>query len=300
MISGSMNPPSSMTTEQPATSKLMYPSLSEKHSTSEMQLTSGFMQPTSFEGQLFNTVLSKLAKKFVENSGESNTSGTSNISSSNSSSSNSSSSNTTRFFRDVGKKNEVTTNKITNTETKPKGPSYKELKEISKNNWRAQIETGFIGSTFGAPVAYILYYIGFVISLSFKLFILFIIFNICVIIHKAIQKILDVSHIFMGGIKNSVSGINNFLNQIGINFVVPGISIPAIRFRTGDLFKLNWYPFKNSLGGPLSKIDSAVRAIPRDATDVIINMIREMLFALIELIPKLFEGMIQSFEKIMK
>ena len=335
MISGSMTPLSSMSMEQiqqqaaskfsssrsglinPRTSKLMYPSLSEKQPSeitqpseftqpsgfvepSEfmkptgmtqpsgfMQPSSEFMQPNSFEGQLFNTVLEKIAEKIVEIPDEPDKS------------SNTSYSNTTRFFRDLGKKS-VNTIEPSNTESKIKGPSSKELKEISRINWRAYIESGWFAAMFGSTAAYIMYYINFAISLAFKLFILFIIFNICVIIYKAIQKILDVSHTVMGGVKNSISGINNLLNQIGINFVVPGISIPAIRFRTGDLFKLNWYPFKNSLGGPLNKIDSAVRAIPRDATDVIINMIREMLVGLIDLMPKLFDGMIQTFEKIMK
>lgn len=235
--------------------------------------------PTNQIGSVITGVIQEIGKQLEEMPKESSTSN--------------------RFFRDVGKKNTIST--ISNTiPSETKGPSYKDLKEIRNNNQRAEIETGMVGSTFGSTPAYIVYYSIFAISLAFRLFILFIIFNICVIIHKAIQKILDVSHTVMGGVKNSISGINNLLNQIGINFVVPGISIPAIRFRTGDLFKLNWYPFKNSLGGPLNKIDSAVRAIPRDATDVIINMIREMLSGLIDLIPKLLEGMIQVFEKIMK
>jgi hypothetical protein len=157
------------------------------------------------------------------------------------------------MFRDVGKKPE-NTQIIKNVQTENKTEnnienkvSYAELKQISKNNWRAQIETSFIASIFGSTVAYILYYIMFAISLAFRLFILFIIFNICVIIHKAIQMSLDVSHKVLGGIKKTFVGANNFLNKIGFDFVVPGISIPAIRFRTGDLFKFNWYPFKNSL-----------------------------------------------------
>jgi hypothetical protein len=248
--------------------------------------------------KLMDEVIYKLVDNFIEtplNQINSLTSSNSSNSSNNSNTSNN------RFFRDVGKKNKNTNqSNPTNKNESKSGLSYKELKEISKNNWRALIETGIIGSLFGSTVAYIIYYINFAISISFKLFILFIIFNICVIIYKAIQMSLDVSHKVMGGVKSSISGINNLLNQIGINFVVPGISIPAIRFRTGDLFKLNWYPFKNSLGGPLNKIDSAVRAIPRDATDVIIAMIREMLVGLIDNLPKMMEGMIKMFEKIMK
>jgi hypothetical protein len=111
---------------------------------------------------------------------------------------------------------------------------------------------------------------------------------------------LDVSHKVLGGIKKTFVGANNFLNKIGFDFVVPGISIPAIRFRTGDLFKFNWYPFKNSLIDPINKITSADNAFPKDATDVIIAMIRDMLVGLIDKLPKMLEGMIQIFEKIMK
>lgn len=221
-----------------------------------------------------------------------------------------------RFFRDIGKKNTISTstnpistnpistNAISNETSESKGPSSKDLKEISKINWRAHIETGLIGSIFGSTAAYIIYYIIFAISLAFKLFILFIIFNICVIIHKAIQVILDASHKVMGGVKNSLSDINGFLNKVGFDFTIPGVSFHYnplnIHWNSGDIARINWYPFTDSLGVPISKIQSAVNSIPRDATDVIINMIREMLVGLIDLMPKLFDGMIQTFEKIMK
>jgi hypothetical protein len=176
----------------------------------------------------------------------------------------------------------------------------KELKEISDNNWRAYIETGLIGTFLGATPAYIAYYVNLAISLAFKLFILFIIFNICVIIHNAIQKILDACHTVIGGVKNVFVDANDFLNQIGIKFEVPGINIPAIRFSTPPLFKLNWFPFTNSLIDPINKITAADEAVPRQAMDVIINMIRDMLAGLIDLIPTMLEGLIDVFEKIMK
>jgi len=182
-----------------------------------------------------------------------------------------------RFFRDVGKNRStnVHTNVPTNTNipTIKNEPSSKDLKEISRVNWRAQIETGIIGSIFGSTAAYIVYYIGFAISLVFKLFILFIIFNICVIIHKAIQALLDVSHKFMGGIKSSLSDINGFLNKVGLDFTIPGVKFELFgkRIDSGNIARINWFPFTNSLGNPINKVDSAKNAIPKI---IILNFIK--------------------------
>jgi len=229
------------------------------------------------------------------------------ITSKNTSTTNASTTNTSnRIFRDVGKKPENTqiikNVKIENdNENKV---SLNELKKISKNNWRAQIETGFIASIFGSTFAYILYYIMFAISLAFRLFILFIIFNICVIIYKGIQLALDVSHTVMGGVKKSLSDINGFLNKVGMDFTIPGVNLDinalGIHWHSGDIARINWFPFTNSLGKPISEVTRADNAFPRDALDVIIFMIRDMLVGLIDKLPKMLEGMIQIFEKIMK
>lgn len=234
-------------------------------------------------------------------------------------------SNSNRFFRDVGKKNPITANPITanpitttanpitttvtakpisNETSESKGPSYKELKEISKNNWRAYIETGLIGSLFGSTPAYVIHYVNLAVSLMFKLFILFIIFNICVVIHNAIQMGLDLFHTLMGGVKKSLSDVNNLLNQIGFDFVIPGVRLDinalGIHWNSGDIAHINWYPFTDSLGGPLGDVQSAINAIPRKALDVIIDMILDMFNGIIDLAPKILEGIINLFEKIMK
>jgi hypothetical protein len=249
--------------------------------TSSVSGIASVMQPTSSTGSTGSTgsiitdVIEKIGKK-IQEMPNSNTSD--------------SSTNTNRFFRDVGKNLPTNTNTNTNTNVpiKKDGPSSKELKEISNNNRRAEIETGIVGSIFGSTPAYIVYYILFAISLAFRLFILFIIFNICVVIHKAIQLSLDATHKVMGGVKTSLTDINGFLNKVGFKFTIPGMK------------KIKWFPFNNSLGNPINKVDSAKRAIPKDANDVIINMIRDTLKGIIELIPKIFEGLIQMFEKIMK
>jgi hypothetical protein len=102
-------------------------------------------------------------------------------------------------------------------------------------------------------------YIGTIIGFLFQLFILFIIFNICLIIYKTIQIGLDVSHTVVGGIANTMQK------------TVDGAKIGP--FRLGPI-KIPEIKFLGFLQGPTDDVKRADSKIPVKASDVIIDLIK--------------------------
>ena len=134
-----------------------------------------------------------------------------------------------------------------------------DLLQIKKNNRRAEIETGLVASICGVSFAYFLVYAGIIFGFLFKLFVLFIIFNICVIIYKTIQFGLDAS-------RKIVGGIGDTMQKAVDGAVIPGFEIMG--FTIPDIKLLGF------LQDPTDKVQNAKKKIPREAWEVILEIIK--------------------------
>jgi hypothetical protein len=135
-----------------------------------------------------------------------------------------------------------------------------DLIQIKKNNRRAEIETGFIALTFGVSFAYVLVYVSIIFGFLFKAFVLFIIFNICVIIYKTIQFGLDISLKIVGGIGDTMQKTVD--GAVIKGFKIMGIKVPEVRLLS-------------FLQGPTNKVKDAKNKIPKEAWNVILEIIKE-------------------------
>lgn len=139
------------------------------------------------------------------------------------------------------------------------GMGPQELLQIKKNNHRAEIETGIIGSIFGPTAAYIIFYIGATFNILYSAFMAFIIFTICLVIYKVIQLGLDISH-------KVVTGLGKTMQDAVNKAVIPGFKIMG--FRIPELKLLGF------LQGPANDVKKADSKIPQTAYEVILLIIK--------------------------
>lgn len=124
-------------------------------------------------------------------------------------------------------------------------------------NFRAQIETGFVAAIFGSTVAYTIYYLGVLFSTLYGLMMAFIVFNICLIIYQAIQKVLDACRAVVGGVAKTM--------QTAIDKAVIKLKLGKLKFPTIKLLGF--------LQGPANKVKAANDKIPEHAYQVILNIV---------------------------
>jgi hypothetical protein len=150
-------------------------------------------------------------------------------------------------------------NDTSTSDTKMEGGGAETQAQLVKRrdeNFRAQIETGIVAAIFGSGVAYTIYYLGVLFSTMYALMMAFIIFNICLIIYQAIQKILDASRAVVGGVARTM--------QTAIDKAVIKLKLGKIKFPTIKLLGF--------LQGPANKVKRANDKIPEHAYQVILNI----------------------------
>jgi hypothetical protein len=150
-------------------------------------------------------------------------------------------------------------NDTSTSDTKMEGGGAETQAQLVKRrdeNFRAQIETGIVAAIFGSGVAYTIYYLGVLFSTLYALMMAFIVFNICLIIYQAIQKILDASRAVVGGVARTM--------QTAIDKAVIKLKFGKIKFPTIKLLGF--------LQGPANSVKRVNDKIPEHAYQVILNI----------------------------
>jgi len=166
------------------------------------------------------------------------------------------------------------------------------VKKMNEAIKKTEFNNRLVVKLFGKEIVLTVEFIIWACGILWSLLIFTIIFSICYFLHQITQGVLDAYHTVVDGITKVMEDVNN----VAIKFEVPGFDIPGL-FSTGPLLKVDFKLFGGIFDNPLNDMYRA-SSFTRSATDLIIQIIIEMVVSIIESLPAIGEGIINAFEKV--
>lgn len=171
----------------------------------------------------------------------------------------------------------------------------KNIDKMNKAIKDREFNSRLVVKLFGKEVVLTVEFLWWLCGLLWTLIIFTIIFSICYFLHQITQGVLDAYHTVVDGITKLMEDINN----IAIKFEVPGINkkIGPFHISMPPLFKFDFKLFGGMFDGPLRDMYRA-SAFTRSATELIIQILIEMVIGIVEMLPAIGEGIMNAVEKI--
>lgn len=171
----------------------------------------------------------------------------------------------------------------------------KNIDKLTKAIKDREFKNRWVVKLFGKEVALTGDFIVWLCRLLWSLIIFTIIFSICYFLHQITQGVLDAYHIVVDGVTNLMEDINN----VAIKFEVPGFNkkIGPFNISMPPLLKVDFKLFGGMFDGPLRDMHRAGE-FTRSATDLIIQIIIQMITSIVESLPAISEGIMNALEKI--
>jgi hypothetical protein len=148
---------------------------------------------------------------------------------------------------------------------------------------------------FGKEIVLTFEFIIWLCGILWTLIIATIIFSICYFLYEITQGVLNAYHTVVDGITKLMEEINN----VAIKFEVPGINkkIGPFNISMPPLLKVDFKLFGGMFNGPLRDMYRA-SSFTRSATELIIQILIQMVTSIIETLPAILDGIVSAFEKI--
>ena len=173
---------------------------------------------------------------------------------------------------------------------------YKKDDETRQQLKDAQIGNSLLAQALGPEVAFFASGVARVARaiyntiVEFKnLIVLLIMLIVFIFILNTITQILEVYHKILDEVKKILTAVND----VAIDFTVPGIRIPEFGIDTGDLLKVYFKLFGDMFADPINKVQEQINATPWTGLEVLINLIVKI----IEDLPKFLDHIIDVFTK---
>ena len=164
------------------------------------------------------------------------------------------------------------------------GGSPKELLNLNNAIEKAKFNNKLIVKILGAPIVSIFIFLFTVFGYLWNLIIIMILFSICYFIHEITQGFLDASHLLLDGVSYALT---DMYKNGSINFGFMGFPNAKI-----DLF--------GYMAPWIRDVDRSNEKFPREAGNLVVNVLTEMLKSIVEALPGIFEGISDGFEKIIE
>ena len=161
--------------------------------------------------------------------------------------------------------------------------------EIAKFNDRLPVKI------FGKEIVSVFDFLYWLSGNLLKIMICILIFSMCFYMYQITQGVLDAYHTVVDGITKLMEDINN----VALHLKIPGLNIKAGPFRiaTPDIMDERFKLFGGMFDGPLRDMYRA-SAFTRSATELIIQILIEMVTGIVEMFPAILDGVANATSKI--
>ena len=158
----------------------------------------------------------------------------------------------------------------------------KQLLELGKGIRDAENKNGFWTKIFGSEIVGFFTLSWKTLRLMFTLIIFFIIFSICYFLYEITQGILNASHQLLDGVSSALTK----MNDAAIKFNIPGV------------FRFNQKLFGGAFTPWIRDVDRSNNKFPRQASELIIDVLTEMMKGIANSLPGIVQGMTDAAPKI--
>jgi hypothetical protein len=191
-------------------------------------------------------------------------------------------------------KNKIANNPI--QDLNPDDPfNPKNIDRMTKAIKDREFKNRLVVKLFGKEIVLTVEFLIWVGRALWWLMIFTIIWSICYFLHEMTQGLIDTYHKVVDGITKLMEDINN----AALHLKIPGLNLKAgpFRFSTPDIIDKRFKLFGGIFDGPLREMYRA-SSFTRSATELIIQILIEMIKTTIESLPAILDGIANAFEKI--
>jgi hypothetical protein len=190
-------------------------------------------------------------------------------------------------------------NKIANDPIQDLNPddpfNPKNIDRMTKAIKDREFKNRLVVKLFGKEIVLTVEFLWWLCGIIWSLMIFTIIWAICYFLHEMTQGLIDTYHKVVDGITKLMEDINN----VALHLKIPGLNLKAgpFRFSTPDIIDKRFKLFGGMFDGPLREMYRA-SSFTRSATELIIQILIEMIKTTIESLPAILDGIANAFEKI--
>ena len=162
------------------------------------------------------------------------------------------------------------------------GGNSKTLLKLHAALDNAKFKSRFAVKLLGAPIVIFFIYLWLLCGYFWNLIIFMIIFSICYFLYEITQGILNASHSLLDGVSKALTS----MNDAAISFHIPGI------------FRFRQQLFGNAFEPWIRDVDRSNNNFPRKASDLVINVLTEMLKSIVKSLPGIIDGIANGASRV--
>lgn len=162
------------------------------------------------------------------------------------------------------------------------GGSSQELLKLNKDIEKVKFNNRLVVKLFGKEIVLTVEFLIWAAGILWSLLIFTVIFSICYFLYDITQGILNAGHSLLDAVSDGLTTVNDAAINFGF------IGFPNANFRL----------FGNVFAPWISDVDRSNNSFPRDAKELVINVLTEMIQGIVDSLPGILEGIGDGLEKL--